>query len=173
MRPGYRPPLHLNGICGIAGFAGVSPGAELERVEAVLATLVHRRPDAGAARTGAGWAIGAHRLAIVDLVTGDQPVCDESGAVTAVSNGENNNYRELRKGLLARGHRLRSVGDTEVLAHLREERGPAMLSELRGMFALAVVDASRGSLFLARDRQRAARAVYTLLTLEHWLRKWG
>jgi asparagine synthase (glutamine-hydrolysing) len=139
-------------MCGIAGFAGVSPGAERERVEAMLGALVHRGPDGGGARTGAGWAIGARRLAIVDLLTGDQPVCDESGAVAVVCNGEIYNYRELREGLLARGHRLRSVGDTEVLAHLWEERGPAMLAALDGMFAIAVLDAAKGALFLARDR---------------------
>ena len=139
-------------MCGIAGFAGHAPGRERERVEAMLAKLVHRGPDAGACRTGAGWALGARRLAIIDLATGDQPVTDESGTVLAVCNGEIYNYRELREDLLARGHRLRSVGDTEVLAHLWEDYGPEMVDSLRGMFALAVLDTGRQSLFLARDR---------------------
>ncbi len=139
-------------MCGIAGFAGVPSENGRERVEAMLSRLVHRGPDGGGSRSGPGWTLGARRLAIVDLVTGDQPVTDESGSITAVCNGEIYNYRELRAGLLARGHRLRSVGDTEVLAHLWEERGPEMLGELRGMFALAVLDARRNVLFLARDR---------------------
>ena len=68
-------------MCGIAGFAGRAPGGERELVEAMLDRLVHRGPDAGAARSGAGWALGARRLAIIDLETGDQPVANESGAV--------------------------------------------------------------------------------------------
>ena len=139
-------------MCGIAGFAGQVPGSERERVEAMLAKLVHRGPDGGASRIGAGWALGARRLAIIDLATGDQPVGDESGAVVAVCNGEIYNYRELREDLLARGHHLRSVGDTEVLVHLWEDYGPEMLQRLRGMFALAVLDAGRQVFFLARDR---------------------
>ena len=139
-------------MCGIAGFAGVGPEGGRERVEAMLARLVHRGPDAGGSRGGRGWTLGARRLAIVDLLTGDQPVTDERGEITAVCNGEIYNYRELRAELLARGHRLRSTGDTEVLAHLWEERGAGMLGELRGMFALAVHDARSNELFLARDR---------------------
>jgi asparagine synthase (glutamine-hydrolysing) len=139
-------------MCGIAGFAGLAGEGERERVEAMLARLVHRGPDGGGARSGRGWGIGARRLAVVDLLTGDQPVTDESGAIIAVCNGEIYNYRELREGLLTRGHRLRSVGDTEVLVHLWEERGPALLADLRGMFAFAVLDSVRHTLFLARDR---------------------
>jgi len=139
-------------MCGIAGFAGQAPGRERELVDAMLAKLVHRGPDAGAAKTGPGWAVGARRLAIIDLTTGDQPVADESGAVIAVCNGEIYNYRELREELLARGHSLRSVGDTEVLVHLWEDYGPEMLQRLRGMFAFALLDTGRQVLFLARDR---------------------
>jgi asparagine synthase (glutamine-hydrolysing) len=139
-------------MCGIAGFAGRAPGREQELVEAMLAKLVHRGPDARGSRTGAGWALGARRLAIIDLATGDQPVADENGEVVAVCNGEIYNYRELREELLARGHHLSSVGDTEVLVHLWEDYGIDMLQSLRGMFALALLDTRRQTLFLARDR---------------------
>jgi asparagine synthase (glutamine-hydrolysing) len=139
-------------MCGIAGFVGQVPGRERELVDAMLATLVHRGPDAGSAITGPGWAIGARRLAIIDLATGDQPVADESGTVIAVCNGEIYNYRELREDLLARGHKLRSVGDTEVLVHLWEDYGPEMIQRLRGMFAFALLDNRKQVLFLARDR---------------------
>jgi asparagine synthase (glutamine-hydrolysing) len=139
-------------MCGIAGFAGRTPGAERQLVDAMLGRLVHRGPDAGASRSGTGWALGARRLAIIDLATGDQPVADESGVVVAVCNGEIYNYQELRGDLLARGHHLRSVGDTEVLVHLWEDYGPEMLQRLRGMFAIAVLDSGRQALFLARDR---------------------
>jgi asparagine synthase (glutamine-hydrolysing) len=139
-------------MCGIAGFAGRAPGREQERVEAMLAKLAHRGPDARGSRTGVGWALGARRLAIIDLATGDQPVADESGEVVAICNGEIYNYRELREELLARGHHLSSVGDTEVLVHLWEDYGPEMLQSLRGMFALALLDTRRQTLFLTRDR---------------------
>jgi asparagine synthase (glutamine-hydrolysing) len=118
----------------------------------MLSRLVHRGPDAGASRTGPGWALGARRLAVIDLPTGDQPVADESGTVLAVCNGEIYNYRELREDLLARGHTLRSVGDTEVIVHLWEDYGPEMLQRLRGMFAIALLDTRNQALFLARDR---------------------
>jgi asparagine synthase (glutamine-hydrolysing) len=139
-------------MCGIAGWAVAPPedaGATLTRL---LAALVHRGPDSEGRASGSGWALGARRLAVIDLATGDQPVSNESGDVHAVLNGEIYNYRELRAELLARGHRLRSAGDTEVLAHLWEEDGPGMLRRLRGMFALAIADERRRTLFLARDR---------------------
>jgi asparagine synthase (glutamine-hydrolysing) len=119
---------------------------------ALLGALSHRGPDAEGWGAGEGWAVGARRLAIVDLATGDQPVANETGDVHAVLNGEIYNYRELRQRLLAAGHRLRSQGDTEVLVHLWEDEGPAMLARLRGMFALAIVDERGRRLFLARDR---------------------
>jgi asparagine synthase (glutamine-hydrolysing) len=139
-------------MCGIAGVAGGGGASVREPVERMLALLVHRGPDASGVATGEGWAIGARRLAIIDLETGDQPVGNESGQVQAVLNGEIYNYRELREGLNSRGHRLRSRGDSEVLVHLWEELGPEMVGRLRGMFALAVLDTRQRTLFLARDR---------------------
>ena len=139
-------------MCGIAGITGFSKEAGQGRVEGMLATLVHRGPDGLGTVVGAGWAIGARRLAVIDLVTGDQPVHNEAASVHAVLNGEIYNYLELRDGLVRRGHRLRSQGDTEVLVHLWEEEGPELVHRLRGMFALAVVDSGTRTLFLARDR---------------------
>ena len=139
-------------MCGIAGFAGSREEQGSDLVGRMLAALVHRGPDAAGVRTGETWGLGARRLAIIDLVTGDQPVSNERGDVHAVLNGEIYNYVELRAELLARGHRLRSTGDTEVLVHLWEESGPDMVGRLRGMFALAVADERNKTLFLARDR---------------------
>lgn len=122
------------------------------RVRAMLDRLVHRGPDAEGLAAGSGWVLGVRRLAIIDLVSGDQPVANEDGRVHAVLNGEIYNYRELREELVACGHVLRSQGDTEVLVHLWEDLGPAMLARLRGMFAFALLDEGQRCLFLARDR---------------------
>jgi len=118
----------------------------------MLARLVHRGPDDEGVAQGEGWALGARRLAIVDLQTGGQPVFNEDRSVVAVLNGEIYNYVELRAELSARGHQLRSRGDTEVLVHLWEEEGERLPHRLRGMFAFALVDTRQRVLFLARDR---------------------
>ncbi len=139
-------------MCGIAGWAGEALAPPQEAMGRLLGALVHRGPDSEGREVGPGWALGARRLAVIDLVTGDQPVRNEAAQVHAVLNGEIYNYRELREHLLQRGHRLRSAGDTEVLVHLWEDEGPAMLRRLRGMFALAIADEQRRTVFLARDR---------------------
>ncbi len=139
-------------MCGIAGWAGAVPDRPRESLAAMLARLVHRGPDDEGVAEGQGWAVGARRLAILDLETGGQPVYNEDRSVVAVLNGEIYNYLELRAELLTRGHRLRSTGDTEVLVHLWEEEGERLPQRLRGMFAFALVDMRRRVLFLARDR---------------------
>lgn len=138
-------------MCGIFGFAGNGPGLSPAQGEEALKSLRHRGPDSQGYLWGGGWGIGACRLAIVDLIAGDQPVKNERGDVVAVLNGEIYNYRELADSLRSHGHRVRSSGDTELLVHLWEEYGPEMLRELRGMYALAVVDTRAKKLFLARD----------------------
>jgi asparagine synthase (glutamine-hydrolysing) len=140
-------------MCGICGLVSTS-GRPADRalVEEMSSTLFHRGPDSGGVFAENGTAIAARRLAIIDLETGDQPLSNEDGTVTVVQNGEIYNYRELRERLAAQGHSFRTQGDTEVLAHLYEERGPRFAEELRGMFAVAVWDARRRRLVLARDR---------------------
>ena len=92
------------------------------------------------------------RLAIIDLETGDQPVSNERGDVVAIVNGELYNYRELRAELEEKGHAFRGVGDVELVPHLYEEHGERFVERLRGMFAIALWDESKGRLLLARDR---------------------
>ncbi len=116
------------------------------------ATLVHRGPDSFGEFSDGDVALAARRLSIIDLETGDQPIANENGTLHVVQNGEIYNYRELRRELERAGHRFRTQGDTEVLIHLYEEHGDRFAERLRGMFAIAIWDASHRRLVLARDR---------------------
>jgi asparagine synthase (glutamine-hydrolysing) len=139
-------------VCGICGIVSSNGSAAAERVAAMSATLVHRGPDSFGEFTDRGVALGARRLSIIDLETGDQPIANEDGTLHVVQNGEIYNYRELRYELERAGHRFRTHGDTEVLLHLYEEHGDSFAERLRGMFAVAIWDAARRRLVLARDR---------------------
>jgi asparagine synthase (glutamine-hydrolysing) len=138
-------------VCGIAGVASRSGAVDPERLRAMSATLVHRGPDSDGVLVDGPVGLAARRLSIIDLETGDQPIANEHGTVHVVQNGEIYNYRELRAGLERAGHRFRTQSDTEVLVHLYEEHGEAFAERLRGMFAVAVWDAGRNRLVLARD----------------------
>jgi asparagine synthase (glutamine-hydrolysing) len=139
-------------MCGIAGVAtrGNTPPREL--IASMCDVMRHRGPDGEGILVAPGVGLGMRRLAVLDLVTGDQPVANESGTVHAVFNGEIYNYRELRAELAAKGHRFRGTGDSEVIPHLYQEHGLAFLSRLNGMFALALWDSESQRLLLARDR---------------------
>lgn len=116
------------------------------------ATLVHRGPDAGAVTPLGRCVLGHRRLKVVDLETGDQPATNETGEIVAVFNGELYDFADLRRELAENGHRVPGTGDTAVIPHLYEEHGPDFPMALGGMFAIALWDASRGRLVLARDR---------------------
>jgi len=141
-------------MCGIAGIIDAQRPADDLRgtVARMTATLVHRGPDDEGCFVDDGVAIGMRRLSIVDVAGGRQPVSTEDGRIQVVFNGEIYNYAELRAGLIARGHTLRTHSDTEVIAHLYEERGPDCLDDLRGMFAIALWDGGARRVMLARDR---------------------
>src|SRR4051812_17549000 len=128
-------------MCGIAGIAGPGQGAGSRRtVERMCAALVHRGPDADGFHFEPGLAVGMRRLAIIDVQGGDQPIYNEDRSIGVVLNGEIYNYRELRRELEGAGHRFGSDSDTEVLVHLYEEHGDALVERLRGMFAFALWD---------------------------------
>jgi asparagine synthase (glutamine-hydrolysing) len=139
-------------MCGICGIASTNGPADADRVAAMSSTLVHRGPDSFGEFSDGTVALAARRLSIIDLETGDQPIANEDGTLHVVQNGEIYNYRELRHELEHAGHRFRTHGDTEVLAHLYEEHGDRFADRLRGMFAIAIWDAARRRLVLARDR---------------------
>jgi asparagine synthase (glutamine-hydrolysing) len=143
-------------MCGIVGaaWAEAAGGRALSDagLAAMSARIAHRGPDDSGAYRDAGAALGFRRLSIVDLDGGHQPLSNEDGTVWTVYNGEVYNFPALRRRLEARGHTLRSQGDTEVVVHLYEDEGPAFFRLLRGMYALAVWDAPRKTLVLGRDR---------------------
>jgi len=137
-------------MCGIAGFTGANDRAALM---AMTETLRHRGPDGCGYWEAPGISLGVRRLAIIDLETGQQPVLNEDGTIAVVFNGEIYNHVELRAELARRGHRFCTDHcDTEVIVHLYEDFGLDFLHELNGMFAIALWDARRNRLVLARDR---------------------
>ena len=142
-------------MCGICG--AISTGRSLDpRVRKALprmtATLAHRGPDGEDFYFDNRVGLGHRRLSIIDIAGGAQPMSNEDGTVWTVFNGEIYNHRELRKELLARGHRFRSECDTEVIVHAFEEYGSGCVERFAGMFAFAVYDQKTGELLLARDR---------------------
>ena len=123
--------------------------------------IVHRGPDEGSTDAFDRCVLGHQRLKIIDLETGYQPVTNEAGDVVAVFNGEIYNFQALRAEL--GGHEIRGTGDTPVLPHLYEESGHRFVERLHGMFALALWDASRQRLVLARDRLGKKPLLWTRL----------
>lgn len=139
-------------MCGIAGWAG-DVGAEHRVLQQMCEAIAYRGPDAAGELFVPGKAaIGFRRLAIIDLETGDQPIANEDSTVHVTCNGEIYNFRRLRGELQSRGHKFRSSSDTEVIAHLYEERGADCIDSLQGMFAIALWDQEAERLVLVRDR---------------------
>jgi asparagine synthase (glutamine-hydrolysing) len=139
-------------VCGICGIATTRGGADIEALRAMSDLLVHRGPDSAGEHLDGGIALAARRLSILDLEHGDQPIANEDGTCVVVQNGEIYNYPELRRELERAGHDLRTRCDTEALVHLYEDYGVGFAERLRGMFAVAIWDARRRRLVLARDR---------------------
>jgi asparagine synthase (glutamine-hydrolysing) len=148
-------------VCGIAGLYSPAGTPNPELVDAMRAAIVHRGPDDGSTDVFGRCVLGHQRLKVIDLDTGYQPVANEAGDVVAVFNGEAYNFQALRAEL--RGHEVRGTGDTPVLPHLYEESGPWFVERLQGMFALALWDASRERLVLARDRLGKKPLLWTRL----------
>jgi asparagine synthase (glutamine-hydrolysing) len=140
-------------MCGIAGFVNrEGEQATSEQVRRMIDTIVHRGPDDEGIHVQGNVGLGMRRLSIIDLSGGRQPIYNEDRSVCIVFNGEIYNFPELRKELEGRGHRFYTHTDTEAIVHLYEEMGADCVTKLRGMFAIALYDAKRKSLLLARDR---------------------
>jgi len=138
-------------MCGIAGRAHFGESSR-ENILRMIKTLEHRGPDEAGHFVGKNIELGMRRLAIQDVLHGQQPVFDESENLALVFNGEIYNFKELSKKLLSRGHTLKSDSDSEVIVHLFEEYGTEAFKMLRGMFAIAIWDKRTEVLTLGRDR---------------------
>lgn len=140
-------------MCGIVGFTtpGQDPAAAKQIVQGMAALIRHRGPDGEGCYADGTAALGHRRLSVIDLAGGGQPMLNEDGTLVVVFNGEIYNYKTLRARLQQRGHTFATDSDTEVLLHGYEEWGRDLPCRLRGMFAFAVWDRTRGTLFCARD----------------------
>ena len=144
-------------MCGIAGWVNLnttkSPQDHTETIlHSMCERIVHRGPDSEGLWIDDQVALGMRRLSIIDLKTGDQPVFSEDRSVIVMMNGELYNYREVRADLEKRGHKFTTQTDTEILPHLYQEHGDALVDYLNGMYAFGLWDTRKKKLLIARDR---------------------
>lgn len=141
-------------MCGIAGIIHRDAACPVppDIVDRMCDALKHRGPDDAGTFVRGRVGLGMRRLSIIDLAGGHQPITNEDRSAVLVFNGEIYNYAELRRDLIASGHRFTTAGDSETIIHLYEDLGARCVERLRGMFALAIWDAKARRLFLARDR---------------------
>lgn len=151
-------------MCGLVGFinAPASPTQQRQWLEAMTATLAHRGPDSQGTWLEEPAALGHRRLSVIDLEAGQQPMSDWQERAVIVFNGEIYNFPELRARLERKGYRFRTRSDTEVLLNAYLDEGPACLDSVEGMFAFAIWDRERRTLFAARDRMGEKPFYYTL-----------
>ena len=157
-------------MCGITGLFDTRERRlpERGRLHRMNESQHHRGPDEGDLHLEPGLGLGHRRLSVIDLATGQQPIFNEDGTVALVFNGEIYNFQSLVPELEAAGYRFRTKSDSEVIVHAWEEWGEDCVLRLRGMFAFAVYDRRRQTLFLARDRMGVKPMHYALLD-DGWL----
>ena len=139
------------GICGIFETGG-EKNVHRSTLKSMADTIRHRGPDDDGFYTSGSVGLAHRRLSIIDLAGGHQPLANEDETVWIAFNGEVYNFEELNRQFLSSGHRFRTRSDTETIVHLYEELGEECFAQLRGMFAIALWDARRKRLLLARDR---------------------
>ncbi|MGB1109914.1 MAG: XrtA/PEP-CTERM system amidotransferase [Gammaproteobacteria bacterium] len=151
-------------MCGITGILHLHDQAKPDRslLHRMNESLLHRGPDGGALHLESGLGLGHRRLSVIDLEGGRQPISNEDDSVWVTFNGEIYNFAELRSELQAAGHHFKTRSDTEVIVHGWEAWGSDCVSRFRGMFAFAVWDRRKQTLFLARDRLGIKPLYYTL-----------
>ena len=152
-------------MCGITGLFDIRGRRDFDRalVQRMNDTQSHRGPDGEGLHLEPGVALGHRRLSIIDVATGQQPLYNEDGSVVVVFNGEIYNYQELIPELQALGHVFHTRSDTEVIVHGWEAWGERCVERFRGMFAFALYDRNRETLFLARDRLGVKPLYYSVL----------
>ncbi|WP_053373305.1 asparagine synthase (glutamine-hydrolyzing) [Paenibacillus sp. FJAT-27812] len=140
-------------MCGFVGFADSRPDVDqVSIIREMMDTIVHRGPDSGGIYSDEEVTLGFRRLKIIDMSEeASQPMYNEDKSCVLVFNGEIYNYQELREELLLKGHTFVSHTDSEVIIHAYEEYGVQLLQKLRGMFAFAIWDTNKETMFLARD----------------------
>ena len=156
-------------MCGITGIVDIRGRREPDRalLRRMNDSIAHRGPDGEGEHHEPGVALGHRRLAIIDVATGQQPLYNEDQSVVVVYNGEIYNYQSLIPELQALGHVFHTKSDTEVIVHAWEAWGEACVERFRGMFAFALWDRNRETLFLARDRLGVKPLFYALLPDGH------
>lgn len=152
-------------MCGIAGFAGQGTEGQLHRM---TQAVIRRGPDDEGFYIGDGVGFGFRRLSIIDVTGGHQPLSNEDGTVWVMLNGEIYGYQAVMDELRSKGHRFKTRSDTEVIVHAYEEWGEIFLEKLHGMFAIALWDASRKRLLLARDRMGKKPLYWTVKNQTLW-----
>ena len=152
-------------MCGICGEVQSAPTArvDLARLSAMCQTIIHRGPDSQGVHIDGPAGLGSTRLAIIDVEGGQMPLSNEDDSIWIVFNGEIYNFAELRNRLERAGHRFATRTDTETIVHLYEEDGMRFVRQLNGMFALAIWDARRRRLVLARDHLGVKPLFYAAL----------
>ncbi|MEM7192676.1 MAG: asparagine synthetase B, partial [Pseudomonadota bacterium] len=141
-------------MCGIAGFIDLAGKRMPDQavLQRMAGALVHRGPEDSGFLAAPGVGLAHRRLSIVGLEDGRQPIYNEDRTVAVICNGEFFDYPERRAELEAKGHRFATHCDSEILVHLYEEYGEGLFPFLKGQFAFALVDLTRGIVLLARDR---------------------
>ncbi|MBE0469754.1 MAG: amidotransferase 1, exosortase A system-associated [Methyloprofundus sp.] len=141
-------------MCGIVGIFDLSGKREINRelLHVMNESQFHRGPDEGGLHIEPGLGLGHRRLSIIDLSSGQQPMHSADGHVVLTYNGEVYNFPELRKELETLGYAFRTHCDTEVIVYAWQAWGEDCVLRLRGMFAFAIWDRNKQTLFLARDR---------------------
>lgn len=142
-------------MCGITGCFSLRKDCRIVEngiLDDMMKEIRHRGPDESGKFIDHNIALGHQRLSIIDLSSGQQPLCNEDGTIQVIFNGEIYNYIELREMLINKGHSFKTKSDTEVIPHLYEEFGKDFPNHMNGNFSIALWDSNREKLFLLRDR---------------------